>query len=219
MTFSTFFVLTAFLFSSILFLDSLRFHNPAIYAEHVREWLNFEWKRLDKGEVDGEVQPYHEDTMILLSPQSELSWPQLCALLICILAHDFLFRPCFTPVPYQLNGCDCGVFICRYAYALFVMRHEKFTWEDVSKLITRGSAFKFGMADIARIRKEVLTLIDRLSMTYLKMKTQEKAARRAKRKKAKTSKTHEKERKENIPESQDTEVPPAPAAKSHKAEH
>ena len=61
-------------------------------------------------------------------------------------------------------------------------------------------------------------MIDRLSMTYLKMKTQEKATRRAKRKKAKTSKTHEKEEKENIPESQDTAVLPAPAAKKHKTE-
>ena len=62
-------------------------HSKAFYARHIRTWLNSEWKRLGKGEVDGEVQPYHEDTMILLSPQSELSWPQLCALLICILAY------------------------------------------------------------------------------------------------------------------------------------
>ena len=102
------------------------------------------------------------------------------------------------------------------------MRHKKITWEDGSKefltLITRGSAFQFGMADIARIREEVGTLIDRLSIQYLKMKEQEKAAKRAKRKEAKTLKTHEKEEKENIPESQDTAVPPAPAAKRHKAE-
>ena len=103
------------------------------------------------------------------------------------------------------------------------MRHEKFTWEDgldnFSTFITRGSAFQFGRTDMARIRKEAGTLIDRLSSQYLKMKRQKKAAKRAKRKEAKTLKTHEKEEKENIPESQDTAVPPAPAGKRHKAEH
>ena len=61
------------LLSSIIFLDSLKIHSTAAYAKHIRKWLNFEWERLGKGEVHGEVQPYDEKTMILLSPQSELS--------------------------------------------------------------------------------------------------------------------------------------------------
>ena len=102
------------------------------------------------------------------------------------------------PVPYQENGCDCGVFVCRYAYSLFVMNKSKckFTWEDYAErflnMITRGPAFQFDMTDIARIREEMGTLIDRLSTPYLKMKEEEKAEQRAQRKKAKSAKQHAK---------------------------
>ena len=29
-------------------------------------------------------------------------------------------------VPLQDNGCDCGVFVCHYAYSLYIMRHLPF---------------------------------------------------------------------------------------------
>ena len=75
-------------------------------------------------------------------------------------------------VPMQTNGCDCGVFICRYAYNLYMMRNLQFTKEHqnekppFSSLITSGSAFQFNMSDIARIRVEMVTLIDNLSQIY-----------------------------------------------------
>ena len=75
-------------------------------------------------------------------------------------------------VPYQDNGCDCGVFVCRYAYSLYTMRHQRFTRNDYneeesfSSLITRGPAFMFDMSDIDRIRGEISTLIDKLSELY-----------------------------------------------------
>jgi hypothetical protein len=91
-------------------------------------------------------------------------------------------------VPYQDNGCDCGVFVCRYAYSLYTMRHQRFTNADYyekprfASLITRGPAFQFDMADIDRIRNEISTLIDNLSVLYLRgLKKQLEAARVAKR--------------------------------------
>jgi hypothetical protein len=79
-----------------------------------------------------------------------------------------------VPVPYQDNGCDCGVFVCRYAYNLYMMRHKQFTWASYenempsfASLITRGPAIQFDMYDIGRIRDEISALIDKLSKLYL----------------------------------------------------
>ena len=89
-----------------------------------------------------------------------------------------------TAVPYQENGCDCGVFVCRYAYNLYTMRHQKFTLLGMRETpqflfrITRGAAFQFDMSDIARIREEIGTLVDNLSPLYLQMKAQEKEAKK-----------------------------------------
>ncbi len=79
------------------------------------------------------------------------------------------------PVPCQNNGYDCGVYVCRYAYGLFVMKHLLFTWRDYTKdhpfntLITRSNAFKVSKSDIKRIRGEMSTLIDNISELYLPM--------------------------------------------------
>jgi len=153
----------------ILFLDSLKMHSKHNYAKHIRKWLNFQWKRLGKGKVHG-VTPFRDDTMRLKSPK----------------------------IPYQENGCDCGVFVCRYAYNLYKMKHLKFTWDDITEdkplrtLITCNPAFEFDMADIARIRGEIETLIDNLSKLYLRIKEQEKAKKRAKRQAIESYKTSEK---------------------------
>ena len=42
------------LYPCILFLDSLGAHKKTAVAKAVRRWLNSEWKRLKKGEKDGE---------------------------------------------------------------------------------------------------------------------------------------------------------------------
>ena len=76
-------------------------------------------------------------------------------------------------VPYQDNECDCGVFVCRYAYNLYMMRHQKFTYCDYfesppfTSKITRGLVFQFDVSDIDRIREEIATLINNLSKLYL----------------------------------------------------
>ena len=66
------------------------------------------------------------------------------------------------------------------------MRHHRFTWKGkkayFASLITNSPAFQFDMFEIARIRKEMTTLVDNLSKVYLLwLKEQELADRKAKR--------------------------------------
>ena len=108
-------------------------------------------------------------------------------------------------VPYQENGCDCGVFVCRYAYNLYTMRNEKFTRTDIQDkfkhLITNGPAFQFTMDDIARIREEFKTLVDSLAELYLKFKREEKELKIAAKQQANAQKeAASQEEKENSPQ-------------------
>lgn len=83
---------------------------------------------------------------------------------------------CFPfSVPYQDNGWDCGVFVCRYAHALYSMRNCNITFGDAregpgrepfQQAITDSEAFRFDRDDIVRIRTELGTLIGRLSVIY-----------------------------------------------------
>jgi hypothetical protein len=78
-------------------------------------------------------------------------------------------------VPCKKNGYNCGIYVCRYAYGLYVMKHLLFTWRDYTEdppfntLITRSNAFKVSKSDIKRIRGEMSTLINNLSELYLPM--------------------------------------------------
>jgi hypothetical protein len=91
---------------------------------------------------------------------------------------------CHLPVPYQDNSWDCGVFVCRYAYAVYLLRHRSFSYRNINafgerpklrfqELITDSPEFSFAMPDIARIRNEMKTLIERLSGVYLPWKQEE----------------------------------------------
>jgi len=107
----------------------------------VREWLNSEWNRLGQGKIGtGRTnEPFRKSKM----PSKSLAVPQ------------------------QNNGCDCGVFVCRYAYNMVVlMRNQHFTWSDIDAQITNSPEFQFGMRDIPRIRREIGELIDNLSLVY-----------------------------------------------------
>jgi hypothetical protein len=83
-------------------------------------------------------------------------------------------------VPFQNNGWDCGVFVCRYAQSLFRLRDRKFSYADASdegklnctfkRMITDSPEFDFGMNDISRLRKELMILIERLSHIYVPWK-------------------------------------------------
>jgi len=88
--------------------------------------------------------------------------------------HRFqLFSP---TVPMQNNTWDCGVFVCRYALAIFKLRNRSFTFRDVhgnspfSRLVTGGAEFDFDMDDIVRFRGEFQTLIENLSRVWTKWK-------------------------------------------------
>ena len=59
-----------FLFLSIFFFDSLEKHNTETYANHVRRWLNHEWKRLGKGRIRGREAVFQK--LALCAPKSEL---------------------------------------------------------------------------------------------------------------------------------------------------
>lgn len=59
-------------------------HSNDMYAKHIREWLNFEWKRLKKGKVEGLCMksglvvpiddPFRVATMRLVSPKGKYSF-------------------------------------------------------------------------------------------------------------------------------------------------
>lgn len=91
-------------------------------------------------------------------------------------------------VPYQQNGFDCGVFVCRYIDALYQQRDQKICYKHLhckrplSELITNSIFFTFGMPEIALLRDEMGKLIDNLSAVYFDFKGEEsKIAERARR--------------------------------------
>jgi hypothetical protein len=67
------------------------------------------------------------------------------------------------------------MFVCRYAFALYSLRHRELLFGNVEEgpggrcfyqFITKSAAFDFSMVDILRIREELGILIDRLSIVY-----------------------------------------------------
>ena len=103
---------------------------------------------------------------------------------------SFVSKSTLRIVPYQDNSWDCGVFVCRYAYALYLMRNKRITYkaagvEDeppyLRELITFSPEFDFDMEDIGRVREELKQLIQNLSSGYLEVKAKEDAERDEKR--------------------------------------
>ena len=138
-------------FPCILFFDSLRAHAKNRFAKLVRKWLNSEWKRLHPQQV--ELSPFDFKSMVVYSPA----------------------------IPYQNNSWDCGVYVCRYMYAMYMLRSRQFTYLEVGwfeksddamfgDLITDHEAFQFDGDDIVRIRIEFMLLMERLSKKFLAWK-------------------------------------------------
>jgi hypothetical protein len=68
---------------------------------------------------------------------------------------------------------DCGVYVCKYAYEMYQLREQAFTYADARNVsgpfydfITNGNGFKCDMNDISRLREEIHILAKRLSVIY-----------------------------------------------------
>eukprot|EP00546_Thalassionema_frauenfeldii_P001232 CAMPEP_0178932684 /NCGR_PEP_ID=MMETSP0786-20121207/22774_1 /TAXON_ID=186022 /ORGANISM="Thalassionema frauenfeldii, Strain CCMP 1798" /LENGTH=1112 /DNA_ID=CAMNT_0020610043 /DNA_START=136 /DNA_END=3472 /DNA_ORIENTATION=+ len=113
---------------------------------------------------------------------------------------DNLYTPktmrVFSPrIPYQDNSWDCGVFVCRYAFAIFMNRGVEVIADDVvdqmDNYIQRNAYFQFDMGDIERIRDELKTLITNLAVLYKDWSAEEiQMKAESKSKETKTEENH-----------------------------
>jgi hypothetical protein len=119
-----------FLFCIILLLDSLKIHCKNAYASCVYRWMNYEWTSLGLN-IWSNTLCFDTKSMPLVLPKSKFCFIFCTTLhgnfLICLLLLSIML---LIPVPYQNNECNCAVFVCRYAYNLYIMRHLQFTCDD-----------------------------------------------------------------------------------------
>ena len=96
-------------------------------------------------------------------------------LLFCLLSSYFVDWLPIASVPYQHNSWDCGVFVCRYAYSVYALRDCDFRRNKqwFAKDLTRLEQFQFNVEDIARLRRDIKTLIQRLSGIFLPWKKEQ----------------------------------------------
>jgi asparagine synthase (glutamine-hydrolysing) len=185
--------------SFILFFDSHKAHQIASIARRIRAWLNSEWKRLQLNLEFKRDAPFSPKTLVVYNPTSTCTVEEatqtsggLCSFVLSSHVNLDCYSECLPfssfSVPYQRNGWDCGVFICRYAYGLYLLRREPFSFGQTdlrsSKrkdrfrlLITENDAFKFNGDDIQRIRTEIKTLIENLSIVYASVKKSDREAK------------------------------------------
>ena len=157
-------------------------------GEKLRDWLNFEWDRLQKGSKS----LFSTRSLRLFTPEGEAGSQVACRIL---LAHKPLNTDTFDTLldPRQNNGYDCVVFVCRYAFAMYMMRGIRFSQKEAlpfgqarfGALITNNRLFAFSSVDIQRIRLELKVLITNLSVLYKQAKSREDEAKRLTREKHK----------------------------------
>jgi hypothetical protein len=102
-------------------------------------------------------------------------------------------------VPYQEGGWDCGVFVCKYALSILTLaRNNSLTYATAqvrraeggiagsddgtpcpfTELVTESEEFSFGMDYILHLRRDMKTLLERLSNIYQDWKKQQNVATR-----------------------------------------
>ena len=72
-------------------------------------------------------------------------------------------------MPQNNNTCDCGVYVCRYTYNMYLMRNRSFTNSDIDssfQLINKSAEFKFIDDDIYQIRLVLKKLVQTMSLLY-----------------------------------------------------
>jgi len=99
---------------------------------------------------------------------------------------------CLFAVPRQDNSWDCGVFVCRYGYAIYRLLLEGIEFKikagtkkkdyqaQLNELISSHQAFDFNMEDIERIRVEMKQLLKNLNVLYTKWRKKEKISKKKK---------------------------------------
>ena len=79
-------------------------------------------------------------------------------------------------VPRSTNLIDAGMYVCRYAYSIYLLRNTRITYENAGatdyppyflNLITNSNEFNFDSEDIKNMGKDMKTLIGRLSAVQL----------------------------------------------------
>jgi Ulp1 protease family, C-terminal catalytic domain len=155
----------------MILLDSLKAHKKKKVSQQVRRWLNSEWRRINCVKEE----PFADENHFpLLDPKSESYHFCFYSAVYAGINADLL--PCAIPtVPYQNNSCDCGVFVCRYAYSVYALRGRDFRRNKqwFAEDLTRIEPFRFNMEDIARLRRDIKTLIQGLSGIFLPWKNEQ----------------------------------------------
>lgn len=174
----------------LLLMDSLRAHNKGRIQSHIHDWLNSEAKRLGRfDDLKTEAGIFNKRTMPIFDPPGTLilnSYFDLNAISLIRRMHLS-----FT-VPRQDNSWDCGVFVCRYGYAIYRLFLEGIEFKikagtkkkdyqaQLNGLISSHQAFNFNMEDIERIRVEMKQLLKNLNVLYTKWRKKEKISKKKK---------------------------------------
>jgi hypothetical protein len=100
----------------------------------------------------------------------------------------------------RIRSWDCGVYVCRYVFAMYKLRNRSFSYEEVGysrpekparlfrDLITESDEFDFDATDISRIRLNFRQLLERLSVLYDRWKEADTLKRKAIKKQRKKAK-------------------------------
>ncbi len=125
-------------------------------------WLNAEWNR--KHNVNDNL--FTPITMGSFFPKGRFI---LLFFIVTILYVSLLNLKTYffsiNTVPMQDNGCDCGVFLCKYLLAMYNLRYDSipfctlFGSETPLHFLTESVHFQFNTVDISQFRSNLVQLL------------------------------------------------------------